>query len=261
MSFSLNNIFTTLTSAPASRTGIKEIAPCALLAPYVRCFWTYSGDSVKQIRIIPDCCADIIIDLHSQASGNYCGVSNRCFISDNNSALFGIRFYAWGVRMFTNANMGELFNLSYPANKIFDGIENAENNIINAPNTSARVYIAQKFLLRKLCDAENSDVMNSLYLALSRSCRTNVNEKSEYCAVSRRTLERMFALNIGVSPKQMTDILRYQLLWQACLSHDFDVGDCVEKLGYYDESHLYNDFKKYHGIGLPSGRNEFYNLS
>lgn len=66
--------------------------------------------------------------------------------------------------MFTNANMGELFNLSYPANKIFDGIENAENNIINAPNTSARVYIAQKFLLRKLCDAENSDVMKGRML-------------------------------------------------------------------------------------------------
>lgn len=261
MSFALNDIFTTATSAPTSRTGITEIVPCAPLAPYVRCFWTYNGDGSKRVRIIPDCCADIIIDLHSRSGGGYCGVSNRSFISDNNSALFGIRFYAWGVRMFTNVDMSLLFNMSYPADVIFDGIGNAVSEIKRAPNTAARVLVAQKYLLSKLRNAENGEVMNSLYLALDSSCRATVNEMSDYCAVSRRTLERMFALNIGISPKQMTDMLRYQLLWQTCLSHDFDASDCVERFGYYDEAHLYNDFKKYHGIGLPTARKEFFDLS
>ena len=80
-------------------------------------------------------------------------------------------------------------------------------------------------------------------------------------AVSNRKLERDFLSTTGVSPKQMVNLIRYQLLWQDAVKRDFNVLDSVEKYGFFDQSHLLKEFKKYHGLTLTEARNEVLRLS
>ena len=48
-------------------------------------------------------------------------------------------------------------------------------------------------------------------------------------------------------------MIRYQMLWREALGASFNVHDAVYKFGYFDQAHLLNDFKEYHGISLSRG--------
>ena len=69
-------------------------------------------------------------------------------------------------------------------------------------------------------------------------------------AVSTRTAERVFRRHMGLSPKETADVIRYQTLWQRSLRLAFDLMDQVEALGYCDQAHLLNNFRRFHGLSL-----------
>lgn len=254
MSFTLDKIFTTATAITDTTDLITEIAPCDELKPYVRCFWEAKSfsDNTEQ-RIIPDCCADLLIySWRDKVRCDYCGVSNRSFVSRGNVRTFGIRFYAWSVALFSSVDMKGTLNGYFPAEAVFDNFNEAAERIVSAKTTPERIAVAQNFLIRKLrCSRQNNDVMNSMYKIVSSCARVDVQSLAYHSAVSARTLERSFRNYTGVSPKEMIDLIRYQLLWQQCIKPRFDLLDSVDKFGYYDAAHLYNDFKKFHGISLP----------
>lgn len=53
--------------------------------------------------------------------------------------------------------------------------------------------------------------------------------------VSRRYLERIFQENTGISPKQLSSLIRYQYIWNDVLFRPrFRPLDAVEKYGYTD---------------------------
>ena len=260
MGFSLDTIFTTRTALPEN-VGIVEIEPNALLRPYIRCFWKYGDNTdVREFRIIPDCCADIIIPLDGSPSV-FVGASDKSFVTPDIGDVFGLRFYAWAVAPFLHIGLKETFNGAVPIDCISNNFGRVQNAILEADTTARQVELAEKYLLElfdgKLC----FDIMNGLYRAIKDNCRVTVKDLSDYCAVSKRTLERKFIDNIGVSPKTMIGLLRYQTLWQDCINDGFSAADSAYKLGYYDEAHMYNDFKRFHGIAMSEARKEYAWLS
>lgn len=260
MAFSLDKIFTTRTALPKNG-GVVEIEPVAPLKPYVRCFWTCErGKCAKYTRIIPDCCADIIIDLNTAGAG-FVGMCFDSFAAENSSTVFGIRFYAWAVPHFTRTNAAELFGMDIAPQNLFYNFADFKRSIIDAKHTAERVERAQRYLLRIIDERCDNDVFNSLYLIIYNSGNISVSDLSNSIAVSKRTLERKFLQSIGVSPKAVTELIRYQLLWQDCIKDGFSVADSAFKFGYCDEAHMYNDFKKFHGIGLGEARKEYFTLS
>lgn len=254
MPFTLDKIFTTATAFSHLNAPIREIQPCAALKPYIRCFWeTDVAPHDVALRIIPDCCADILIFLSDgKACSQFCGVCNQSFMTHGSAKMFGIRFYAWSVCLFSSVGLNGTLNGYFPADTIFNDFSTVATEINHVTSMHERVAAAQKHLLKTLRqNLENSDVMNALYLIITQSARVNVRALSDYCALSKRALERNFRTFTGMSPKEAIDTIRYQLLWQQCLQPDFNVLDGVEKFGFYDAAHLYNDFKKHHGISLP----------
>lgn len=260
MAFSIDSIFTTRTALP-NNGGVIEIEPIVALKPYVRCFWVCERDKYDKVsRVIPDCCADIIIYVENNGAG-FVGVCMDSFTTAHANAIFGIRFYAWAVPQFVRVNAVELFNAVINPKYLFNNFNEFKDSLIAAKSTAERVELAQSYLMGLLDSRYDCDVMNSLYDIVRNNGKISVSDLSRGIAVSKRTLERKFMQSIGVSPKTITDAIRYQLLWQDCIADRFSALDSVEKFGYYDEAHMYNDFKKYHGIGLGEARREYYNLS
>lgn len=259
MAFSLDKIFTTRTVLPKN-TGVVEIEPPEPLRPYVRCFWTFNGKFAHPVRIIPDCCADIIFDISNYGAG-FAETSFDSFVTENIGSLFGIRFYTWAVSRFAHINAAYLFDFGLKPEDIFANFTLLYDAIMYAESTEQRVSVASDYLLRSLDERNDSDVMNGLYEIICNNGNISVADLSDGLAVSKRTLERKFMRDIGISPKTMSELIRYQLLWQECVNRDFDVFDAIDKFGYYDQAHMCNDFKRYHGIGLNEARQEFIKLS
>lgn len=272
MSFSLNNIFTTVTANPFYKGNYTEIEPCRLLKPYIRCFWgsidknpPIDTDTHDVYLVIPDLCMDIIVtENNHNIYGGFCGINDRCFTSAaDEGQLFGVRMYAWSVTLFADDSMKGILNKFSDVNAYFsDFTNNLKSAIMNCGNIYERKEVAEKYLLNKLKKhREDCDIMNSLYRIIVLNGKTTVSDLSDYCAVSKRQLERKFTDNVGVTPKQMINLIRYQLLWQDSIKNGFNVLDSVEKFGFCDQSHLLKEFKKYHGTSLSNAKNAAFDMS
>ena len=74
---------------------------------------------------------------------------------------------------------------------------------------------------------------------------------AEECCISGRQLERLFHGYIGITPKKLCNLVRYQCLWNEILRDPkFCILDAVCRYGYTDQSHLMHAFKRYHTMGI-----------
>ncbi len=85
---------------------------------------------------------------------------------------------------------------------------------------------------------------------ISQIIEKNGNVKVEkLCAdlnINPRTLRRYFRQQVGVSPKEFAWFFRLNKLHKYLMyDENISIHDVVYLLGYYDQAHLINDFKKY----------------
>lgn len=261
--FELNSIYTPITALPNVRNNAyTEIAPCVALRPYIRCFWgtVYQVKNSEMLSrpIIPDTCMDIIFNVnHTQNTynGKFCALDEHSYHSrvvNNNDRVevFGIRFYAWSPVLFSDCPI----NNDKPyidVDDIFHGLKKEFEPILFDINSLMdKIAAAEKILIKRLDENKlNNDIMNGLFFIIKNHGNIKISDISSYTGVSKRTLERIFKRNTGISPKTIQALIRYQLLWQDIYLHrGFDVFDAVLKYGYFDQSHLLNDFKQKHSM-------------
>lgn len=66
--------------------------------------------------------------------------------------------------------------------------------------------------------------------------------------ISRRWLEKQFAEQVGISPKEFARITRFNaLLTSVEMTPSVSWSEIIEKFGYYDQSHLNRDFHEFTG--------------
>ena len=267
-------MFFPLTSRPFSCSGYIELLPSKELAPYVRAFWT-SWNEVLPAPIIPDLCADIIIvtdgtenksDGREISSMFFCGVSDKMFTSVHSQGqhrrLFGIRFYAWQASVFSDE----------PLLKTANGFFGLELHFLTARklllaklspvmNLEEFKQVAEETLLELLArpaskiPEQNPLVMDAIIQMIRTRGSQNLSSLLKDIHASERQLERFFAQTLSLSPKKVSSLIRYQSLWQSvCFSKKFDIQDAVADFGYFDQAHLLNDFKKFHGMTLAQAR-------
>lgn len=243
---SLAKRYTPILSTPFGRRGYRETAPCAALAPFLRCFWEDDHTSAREILVIPDTCMDIIFKIGK--GGFFCGMDESSFYSaDNGAEMFGIRFYAWTARLFSKRDFSGSGGRKFDLFEFFDGVEELICAIQTANSFEERAAAAEKWLSERLCDiSPDNDLLNAADLIIGKHGAVNIGDLCMHTAVSARTLERLFMRNMGVSPKAFSALVRYQMLWQDMLRPGFDVLDAVEKFGYSDQPHLLNDFRRRH---------------
>lgn len=261
----LHKIYKPITATPFHKDNTYiEIAPCEALAPYIRCFWgTEKPVEVTGIEsedfgiVIPDTCMDIMFNINytkNKLSDTFSGINDYTFMSgsDQSPSLvssFAIRFYAWSVVLFSDDSMKNVKNNFFDVDCLFTKFKAQIEPILeSAENIYQRIEIVQKILLKRLnINRQNDNVMNTVSQILLQKGDVKMSQLAADNQLSIRQLERLFAENIGVSPKLFSSLIRYQYLWQDIVfSSSFEVQNAVIKYGYTDQSHLLNDFKKRH---------------
>lgn len=251
----LSRLYMPITSDPFERNdNYTELLPSPALRPYIRCFWGTQkpvGHSYSRL-VIPDTCMDIIIRFtESTAVTAFCpidessGYSSECSFDDSCS-IFAVRFFPWSAAMF--AEISDITAAEKPE-EIFPKLTRMlTETVLREKDIYARVKAAERLLMALICpEKADNDVMNALYLSIISNGNVRVTDIAGYTAVSLRSLQRKFAVSAGKSPKVLTDLIRYQLLWQeTALGNGISVSDAVEKFGYFDQAHMLNDFRKRH---------------
>lgn len=259
----LARMYHPITGTPFQHDEIyQEVSPCAALAPFVRCFW--GSDQPVPAKpcsggiVIPDTCMDIIFHIdyaQNRISSVFCGLDETSAFtgasdaSGGLAATFAIRFYAWTACLFSETSLHGSINGRFPAEAFMKRIVHALTPLLfDTTSLKGKIAAAEQVLLSLLAPHRaDPAVLNAVYHFLRSSGRARIGEVSAALALSPRQLERRFDTALGVSPKTLSSLLRYQLLWQDILrSPHFDVLDAVDRYGYADQAHLLGDFRRRH---------------
>ena len=76
--------------------------------------------------------------------------------------------------------------------------------------------------------------------------------------VSSRHLDRIFARHLGVPPKTLGTVLRFQRALASLMREpEGTLADVAASAGYFDQAHFIKDFKRMTG-GVPRGYRGYY---
>ncbi len=268
----LYKIYNPITADPFKCTkNYMEFAPCDALKPYVRCFWG-SREPVTQNEntatglVTPDTCMDIIFKVdftNNKIEDSFCGIDDRTFFSHHNNIekktvfTFAIRFYAWGAALFAEESMRNTKNAFFDVGCHFTKIKSElEKQLFDVTDIYNLIPIVEKILLKHLQEKNrNQIVFQSVFEILKSKGNLLMTDLKREALISSRQLERLFLEYIGISPKSLASLVRYQYLWNELIyNKDFHMADAVYKYGYSDQAHLCHDFKKYHSMSIADAK-------
>lgn len=267
-------IYRPLTATPFKRnSAYKEIEPCHSLRPYIRCFWggeydcsSDPGADESAEIVIPDTCVDIIYridDMGNIIISDFCGISDRAFLSYKSQKagykiyVFAIRFYAWTAYVFSEDSFGGTVNGRYDVRERYNWLDRELRSRLAEPgNMADLIQLTESLLLKKLETARINKlvdgVMNDILLYQGA---LEINQLSKENFISSRQMERLFCEYIGMTPKKLSNLVRYQHLWKDIVSQsNFDIASAVSKFGYTDMSHMMREFKRYHTMNIREAR-------
>jgi len=123
--------------------------------------------------------------------------------------------------------------------------------VVLAKDDSERISFMEKFLLKQYKRAENINIQNKgvmelLNLIIREKGSIKIKDLCIKFNLNIKTLERNFKERIGLTPKEISRIIRLNHLYKLInRKKDIEWHDMVYECSYYDQAHLINEFKEF----------------
>jgi len=253
-------------SVPAFRAHL----PQPPLSRFIECLWAVSGTSShKRERVLPNGVLEVIINLGSfhkvLARDNYmreqfykeswvAGIQNRHLVIEavRETNLIGIRFRPGGAYALFGFPMNELADQVIELDLIQkQRFADLHQKLLAAHSTQERFAVVERMLLDAL-DFNHSGHPAVHYLAgrlRAWDGAVRISELVEQVALSHKRLTKLFERDVGMTPKSLAQVYRFQSALRR-IAHDGNPDwSCVAAdCGYYDQSHLIHDFRRLSGM-------------
>jgi AraC-like DNA-binding protein len=254
----------------------REFRPNPHLAPFVECFWTLASEETEQLqtkpsahaqleRILPDGCVELILNFGAQFREQkddgrqepqpvlfLVGQMTRpMLISPNGRVeLIGIRFHPGGTLPFLRIDMHELTNQVVELAALSRDLERSlvlrMEEARSLASLTLKIAVLEKLLAGLLRDSKHESRLSELVgQIVSRGGQVTVDELAQDSGVSSRQLERRFLSEVGIGPKLLCRILRFQQVFRAVERNDSGWASVATDCGYYDQAHLIRDFQQF----------------
>ncbi len=240
------------------------IPPHPALAAYIDAYWVSHATEDMQLCILPDSCADIIInigtekvmadnhqiDIYDAFTVGTMTVYNNSYHKAGNH-LLGIRFRAGGMKILTDFPLHLLTDDHIPVSDISsEWQEQLQQLLESAPALATKISRLNQFFLSRLTNVPSSALRVQEGLRLIQQSNGNIRttELAAATATGIRNFEKQFKEYTGVSAKTFSRITRF--LATKTILRNTPPGQLLEaalNLGYYDHAHLSHEFRKIAG--------------
>ena len=248
----------------------KEYAPCAKLAKFIKCFWFLERDDTsippEKERVFPDGCIELIFhygDLFLKYNRKHkAEIQPRSFIhgqlkkfieleATGKIGTFGVRFQPGGLHPFIQSAVSDFTEITVPVAHIWPETGAAfEASIMEASNPLERIAIAEEFLLSHLVLQPSYDIVTyCVNTIITHAGNISIDDLATTLHTGRRNLERKFITSVGLSPKFLARIVRFNQTLQLIEANDFSSFTAVAyEGGFYDQAHFIKDFREFTGV-------------
>lgn len=235
-----------------------EIKPYKALEPFIHSYWELKGDESDRQweRNFPDGCAGLVMNLGETCltdNGSVSMESGKTYVvgvmTTFKDSFIDSKTHLLGV-CFKPATFANFYNYVAQNELLDNTIEFEKSNSFNVDKILAsRFDYLNQYFTDRIKNRKNQ--LQSIISDIHSSNGTlSISELSKRNFITVRQLERKFKSQIGISPKEYSNIIRFQ----NALSIIKNSGDARSLLdiafecGYYDHSHLSNEIKRNTGL-------------
>jgi AraC-like DNA-binding protein len=251
----------------------KTIEPCAELKPFVECFWVLAAPrnnlegSSKEV-VLPDGKPELIVHFGDdfkklekfenedrfvrQARVLMSGQLTEYIVLQPTGevGVLAARFKPSGAARFFSLPFEELVNKVVDLASFEESASTLHEQVAMLTSHEQRLDVLQSYLKSRLLKEPQEDIY------VREACRFIMESEGEYTVAelvkkigfSERQLERKFKKQVGLSPKMLSRIVRFQkILKLAQNNQNMTLVDAATSCGYYDQSHFIRDFIKFSG--------------
>ncbi|WP_322922452.1 AraC family transcriptional regulator [Paenibacillus campi] len=198
-----------------------EYTSAPALRPFVCCYWSSAVQpqyGSQMHRIVPDGCIDIIFDLYAtDHRGAFLSSLMRSYevmeLAET-MAFFGIRLYASEVRHLLGDAGTALTGIQVTLEQwLGTTAASIQDYIVTAPSMQQRIGRTDRWLLKLLRqqDDMNTQRLHGIVQSIhAKQGRLTIRELAQQMHYSERTLRRLFQQELGISPKEWSDMIRFQ---------------------------------------------------
>ena len=237
-------------SADAARSRHVRYHPAADLEQYVEHYWSvewdYRGVDPERVEILPHPSVHMTFDRPSgsRIMGIVRGKFSR--LLEGRGAVFGVKFTPGGFQPFLRAPVSSITDTSVTLVDVFadDGVALARAMRAKRSDAS-RITVVEEFLRRHIPEPDDNvaRVTEMVYAVAKDRSIVKVEDLAARLGTSRRTMERLFAKYVGVSPKWVIQRYRLHEAAQQLASGAVKQAALALSLGYTDQAHFIHDFK------------------
>lgn len=245
----------------------KKYKPAKALKPFVECYYVWEGYPTTDINIEsppPGLCSIVFnfkkpyqlsnakyekkpvpkFFISGQALKNY-----TLHISGEIGAI-GIVLRPPALYHFTNIPTYSFTDERIPFDQIFTNDHDQLLRALNHRGTHDKVAEMKKYMLH-LCSKFAYGTPEIIYASneiFETKGQCNIPELIKSVYMSRRTFERKFLEEVGLSPKTYAKIRRFGYTCSLMAGNrEVDFMEVLHRGGYYDQSHFIKDFKYFAG--------------
>lgn len=231
-----------------------ETPPSAALAPWVACYWSITGtvETPRLDRVLPDGCADVIIDLGAGREPYVAGAMRHALVITLTGRLdmFGVRFHPGGALPFLDNPLRELTDQLVPLDSLWGRLASRLANAFAGAARHERIPIVERMLLDRLRNARADDELAMRAAALFRRSRgsATVREVAAALGVGQRQLERAFDRCVGLTPKGLARVVRFAAAVRFIERGPGTWTEVAFGAGYADQAHFIREFRSLSGV-------------
>jgi methylphosphotriester-DNA--protein-cysteine methyltransferase len=244
-----------------------ELRPVPALGQFVECFWFAEGEgrNAPIETIVPDGCPELILQLgepfrqwrpsgaERQPTAFLVGEMTRALRvqPEGRVGTMGIRFRPAGLRAFLRTPLHELTDRTTPIDALWGRAASTfEEAVAEAKGAAARVRLAEAFLLGCVANgpARDAAVEAAVGRILRERGQVRLAALGAAAGLSERQLERRFRTAVGLGPKGLSRLVRFQeVLRRLGGGEGAPLVEVALDCGYFDQSHLVHDFRELAG--------------
>ena len=236
----------------------KITEPHKALQPFIQFYWELKGEQLSRSweRVFPDGCAGIFINL-----GTACLTDNgsqslefgktyvvgamtsyKDSLIDSSTHLLGVCLKPATFANFYNYTPQHVLTNN---TIVFDKSNSFNiNKILKRPFSYLNQFYTDRIITK---DIPLHAAIQDIHLSNGQLC---IHKLAKQNFTTTRQLERIFKKLVGLTPKQYSNIIRFQNAMDTIKNSDKNRSllDIALECGYYDHSHLTNEIKRITGL-------------
>lgn len=247
--------------------GFQLVAPSRRLSPYVRAYWSFRRETplraVHEEYMHPRGGFGIVFNFGDTVRLDAEPIAEPVFMDGTITVsrklgffgqveLMGVSFHEGGAYPFIGVPLHELRNETTLLDVMHrPALLELYARMQETASIAARLRMLEEWLLSRLELGIDRDALIPASLARIRAKREplSIPELASEFAIGQRQLERLYARQVGISPKHYARLLRVETARLALKqANEQSTTSLGTELGFYDQSHFIREFSAVVGM-------------